>query len=94
MINAVMATWSPGGKFDFDRVEEYLNCKLNEKTSRYIHRVKMVIAAAERADPQFVGQLFYFSEIARSIEDARAEARQTPGDTEEAGPEGRCWCAG
>ena len=75
-INAVMAVWNPNVDVDKTDVEGILGFKLSDRLSEYVDRIINTVQAAARFDKSScIGDLYYFSEIARSIEDARQSQR-------------------
>jgi hypothetical protein len=79
-INIVLAVWNPGHEIDDSDLETYFGFKMSERLKEYADRIKSTLKTVEATSPQCMADLFYFSEIARSIEDARSEHRKTQGD--------------
>jgi len=74
-INVVMSVWNPTFDVLIEDVESRLGFRMSKQLTEYVNRIINTIKASEVAYAgSCMKDLFYFSEIARSIEDAR----QTP----------------
>lgn len=75
-INVVMSVWNPGFEVAIDDVENRLGFKMSKQLTEYVGRIINTIKASEVAYAgSCLKDLFYFSEIARSIEDERQAPR-------------------
>ena len=75
-INVVMSVWNPGFEVAIDDVESRLGFKMSRQLTEYVGRIINTIKASEVAYAgSCLKDLFYFSEIARSIEDERQAPR-------------------
>ncbi len=79
-INVIMAVWNPGQEISDSDIEDRLGFQMSARLKEYADRIKSTVKIAEKSSPQCVADLFYFSEIARAIEDSRSEHRQTQRD--------------
>ena len=75
-INTVMSVWNPGLEVAISDVENRIGFKMSKQLTEYVGRIINTIKASEVAyTGSCLGDLFYFSEIARSIEDERQAPR-------------------